>query len=157
MEELSDTLDNTLDKANIAWIEYGRKKLEVLNIVAPKIVALSKMKKTQQVIAVMKGTGSEYITNKWIGDPRFANRYLNSDSKNQPLWCKMMGIKNPTDEDCYALHQAMLFFNNHSLTHCFKEDSLKRMRLNVFGNGENWCKLWLKLSNENKNHLIEFF
>lgn len=135
--------------------EYDRKKLEVLNVVAPNIVTLSKKKKIQQAIAIVKGTGSDYLANKWDGS--FAGRYLNSDHKNQPLWLKMMGIENPTDQDCWTLHQAMLFFNNHSLTYCFKEPWLKRVRLNPFGNGENWCKLWVILPDDSKNHVIRFF
>jgi hypothetical protein len=135
--------------------EYTSTKFVVLNTVAPKIIELHKLSKAQQVAAVRWGTGSDYLAHKWDGD--FAHRYLNSDSKHQPLWLKMLGIPNPTHDDCYALHQAMLFFYNHPLTHCIKEDWLKRNKIDAFGNGLNWCKLWLKLDQESKNLVIKFF
>jgi hypothetical protein len=43
------------------------------------------------------------------------------------------------------------------LTDAFKEAWLKRVRLNAFGNGENWCKLYMRLDDEGKQHLIKFF
>jgi hypothetical protein len=135
--------------------EYISKKLAILNAVAPQVVALSKMKKSQQIISIATRTGSEYLANKWDGC--FASRYLNSDSSNQLLWLKMMGLAAGTINDCWILHQAMLFFNNHSLTHCFKEAWLKRVKLNPYGNGENWCKLWIALTDDSKQHVVKFF
>lgn len=135
--------------------EYKTKKLEVLNIVAPNVVALSKKKKLQQATLIASRTGSEYLANKWDGC--FASRYLNSDWNNQKLWLKMLGIEDPTATDCLILHKAMLFFNNHSLDHCFKTEWLKRAKFNAYGNGENWCKMWIRLSDDSKAHVLKFF
>lgn len=134
--------------------EYKTKKIELLNIVAPNVVALSKKRKIQQVTAIASRV-NEYMANKWDGS--FASRYLNSDGNNQKLWLTMMGIENPTTTDCFILHRAMLFFNNHSLDHCFKSEWLKRAKINAYGNGENWCKLWVSLAGVSKDHIVKFF
>jgi hypothetical protein len=153
--------------------EYRQKKLELLNTLAPEIVKFHKLGKKQQVTAVRYGTGSDYLADKWQFDPNpdIASRYLNSDSQNQILWLKMFGCENPTSTDCFIVHRALLFFNNNSLEKwlvwpgwqkptglgAFKGDWLKRSKINAFGNGNNWCKLWVKLSEENKRHVIKFF
>lgn len=134
--------------------EYTKRKLEVLNISARQIVQLHKMSKVKRAVAIMKATGSDYLAERYDGD--FAHRYLNCGSDNQMLWLKMFGIEQ-THDNAYALKEAMLFFYNNALTELFEEEGLKRSKINPFGCGENWCKLWITLTDANKQHVVKYF
>jgi len=135
--------------------DYDKLKVEVLNAAAPHIIALHKMGKTKRALTIMEGTGSKYLAERFDGD--FAGRYLNSDNSNQQLWLKMFGVVEPSVTKATVLHQAMLFFNNHSLDHCFGSNWLRSTKISAFGNAENWCKLWVKLCERDKQYVINFF
>lgn len=134
--------------------DYLKRMIEILNLTAGEIVRLQKMNRTAAAILIMKKTGSDYLAEKYDRD--FAGRYLNSDSGDQRLWLKYLGIDEPQDMDCYIMRQVMLYFNNNSLN-TPGINVKKEYNLNPYGTGENWCKLWLKLSDDNKKAIVTHF
>jgi len=140
----------------MSFEEYQHKKIQLLDIAAPAIVGFHKKSKRQQFFAILDGTGSNYLAEKWEGVD-FAHRYLNSDGDNKILWLKMMGVMDATNTDCEVFRNVMIYFYNHSIDTVLSNDFIKRHRLNAFGNGLNWCKAWLKLSDDAKVLAVKQF
>lgn len=136
--------------------QYIERKTTLLNVVAPNVVAFHKQSISKQAIAIAASTGSEYLATKWQGVD-FAHRYLNSDSNNKRLWLIMMGIEDPSVDDCEIMRHVMIYFYNHSVDTLVSGDFLKRKKLKAFGNGLNWCKAWVSLLAPDKTVIVKHF
>jgi len=135
--------------------QYTEKKLALLNTIAPKVLELKGMSTSQRIAVIKFSTGSEYLAHKYDGD--FAHTFLNSDDSNKELWLKAMGVEHIDYAIIEIVRQSFLFFYNNSLTECFNEKWLKQQKLKAYGNGENWCKAWVTLTEETKNRVTDLF
>lgn len=130
------------------WIKNSM--YQMLDIAAPKIVFLSELSEKQAAISILSKTGSDYLANRY--DKDFSGRYLNSDANNQHLWLRYCGIDS-TPDDCEYMRVIMLYFNNNSLE--ASKLSPQRFQIDLFGNGENWCRFWILLAIIEKDMLLD--